>query len=170
MLKALVISTGLILLPFTDVGDRYKPSVQVLVSEGITQGIADTQFGIQQQVKRGDAAIMLHRVLDLKSTSFEQKYSDVNTRQAPYIYNLWRENVIDEEILFRPDDAVTRRELAMWTYNALAQKTERMSWIDWHKEAGIITGDHRGMRWEDTVTRGEYAIILNRVMKIVEKN
>lgn len=170
MLKALVISTGLILLPFTDVSDRYKPSVQTLVSEGITQGITDTQFGIQQQVKRGDAAIMLHRVLGLKSTSFEQKYVDVNTRQAPYIYNLWRENVIDEELLFRPDMPVTRGELGQWMYNALAQKTERMTWEDWHKEAGIINGDHRGMRWEDTVTRGEYAIILNRVMKIVEKN
>jgi trimeric autotransporter adhesin len=46
---------------FADVTDRYKAAVTALVDNKVTSGVSDTAFGTNQNAKRGDFAIFLHR-------------------------------------------------------------------------------------------------------------
>jgi len=47
---------------FSDVSPTYKPAVDHIVSKGYAQGINETQFGISNDIKRIDAAVMIARV------------------------------------------------------------------------------------------------------------
>ncbi|HEY4565960.1 MAG TPA: bifunctional metallophosphatase/5'-nucleotidase, partial [Savagea sp.] len=49
---------------FTDVNDRYKDAVDYVVSKGVN-GLSDTQFGVQQNIKRVDAAVFIAKALEL---------------------------------------------------------------------------------------------------------
>lgn len=48
-------------IAFTDVKETYAPAVQMMVANEITQGISETQFGIDHPAKRGDYAIFLYK-------------------------------------------------------------------------------------------------------------
>ncbi|WP_052343723.1 S-layer homology domain-containing protein [Bacillus massiliigorillae] len=50
---------------FTDVAPQYKEAVSALVDFEITNGISKTQFGTNQNAKRGDYAIFLMRAFDV---------------------------------------------------------------------------------------------------------
>ncbi|MEH6943873.1 5'-nucleotidase C-terminal domain-containing protein [Bacillus sp. JJ722] len=52
-------------LQFTDVNKRYAEAVQALLDNGITKGITATQFGTDQNAKRGDYANLLKRAYDV---------------------------------------------------------------------------------------------------------
>ncbi|MGM9923454.1 MAG: S-layer homology domain-containing protein, partial [Bacillus sp. (in: firmicutes)] len=52
---------------FTDVAKQYKEAVSALVDNKITNGINETQFGTDQNAKRGDFAIFLKRAYDAKN-------------------------------------------------------------------------------------------------------
>ena len=47
---------------FSDVNDTYKPAVEHIVKKGYAQGTSETQFGISNEIKRIDAAVMIARV------------------------------------------------------------------------------------------------------------
>lgn len=51
-----------VLAAFSDVNNTYKPAVDHIVSKGYAQGISETQFGISNEIKRIDAAVMIARV------------------------------------------------------------------------------------------------------------
>lgn len=57
------ISTTNVSAAFTDVGDRYKESVNHLISNQYAQGFTDTKFGTDAPIKRIDAAVMVARVM-----------------------------------------------------------------------------------------------------------
>ncbi|MFC4409586.1 S-layer homology domain-containing protein [Chungangia koreensis] len=50
------------LAAFTDVNDRYRDAVNHIVNKKYAQGQSDTQFGVSDQIKRIDAAVMIARV------------------------------------------------------------------------------------------------------------
>lgn len=50
---------------FTDVSDRYEDAVNFLWANDITKGTTKTQFGTMNQVKRGDAAIFIAKIMGL---------------------------------------------------------------------------------------------------------
>jgi 5'-nucleotidase / UDP-sugar diphosphatase len=58
-------------LSFTDVKESYEPAIKMLVSNNITKGVSETQFGIEQPAKRGDYAIFLHKVSQTKKLQDE---------------------------------------------------------------------------------------------------
>jgi 5'-nucleotidase / UDP-sugar diphosphatase len=52
---------GMADVPFKDVNSRYTDAVGMMVANGITQGLTDTEFGVDAYAKRGDFAIFLHK-------------------------------------------------------------------------------------------------------------
>lgn len=57
--------TGEEKLSFTDVASQYTTAVSALVSNGITNGVSEKQFGTNQPAKRGDYAIFLYRASEI---------------------------------------------------------------------------------------------------------
>ncbi|MGE6414539.1 S8 family serine peptidase [Planococcus kocurii] len=49
-------------LPFTDVSPRYEEAVNALVANGVTNGVTATQFGVSQNVTRGQLAIFIYQL------------------------------------------------------------------------------------------------------------
>ncbi|MEK4221893.1 S-layer homology domain-containing protein [Bacillus sp. FSL W8-0116] len=52
-------------LPFKDVNQNYAKAVGELYSKGIVNGISKTEFGTYKTLKRGDAAVIIARALEL---------------------------------------------------------------------------------------------------------
>ena len=57
---------------FKDVTGRYSPAVTYLADKEVTNGISKTEFGVQDRIKRVDAAIWLAKILNLE-------YSELNS-------------------------------------------------------------------------------------------
>lgn len=49
-------------LPFTDVSPRYEEAVNALAANGVTNGLTATQFGVSQNVTRGQLAIFIYQL------------------------------------------------------------------------------------------------------------
>ncbi|MGE6370681.1 S-layer homology domain-containing protein, partial [Planococcus kocurii] len=106
---------------FTDVPDRYSLSVNYLLSKGITKGLTPTKFGTDMTIKRVDAAVMLAKALNLKTTDIKKsKFTDVPERAAKYIDALKAASIINgkSETMFGSDLDITRGETAIILKNA----------------------------------------------------
>lgn len=59
--------------PFKDVTSRYKEAVDALVSAGITKGKGADSFGTNDPIKRGDFAVLLHKLSKVKKPEAPEK-------------------------------------------------------------------------------------------------
>lgn len=155
-------------IQFTDVSERYADPVEYLTANNITQGVTDTQFGTHEHVKRGDAAVMLARHLKLAHIRPQQmNHTDVSNRLRPHINALWERNIINDMDKFRPDEIATRSDIAEWLTNTYEYGLTDIHPHSYVYNVGLMVGDANGMRWDDGITRGEYAIILKRANDIL---
>ena len=114
---------------FNDVGenDWFRDSVWVCVSNGIINGISDTEFGTGRYVTRQDAAAMLARMFNAPQTDDTEKFGD-DAEIADYakdgIYMLKAADMLGgyEDNTFRPNLPVTRAEAAKMIYNLLKKE------------------------------------------------
>lgn len=164
MINGLVLS-AMIACPFTDVSDRYIPAVETLVERKITQGITETQYGTHEHIKRIDGYVMINKALDIYEVRPNGSvYTDVPVRAEQEINALWERNIIEDRERLNSEDPMTRKDVAEALYNAYTYGVETMSWKEWVTNVGLFKGDEeRGMRWEEPVTRGEFALILERM-------
>ncbi|PFA67335.1 hypothetical protein CN378_10840 [Bacillus sp. AFS015802] len=108
---------------FTDVSDRYKEAVDYLVDQEITNGLTDTTFGVTDQIKRGDAAVMIARALDLdRSSAPESGFTDVPERARESVNILKQQGIINgkTDVKFGAEDTLTRGEMAIILSRAYA--------------------------------------------------
>lgn len=101
---------------FTDVTEKYQEAVKFVVSKG-AQGTSETTFGVSDNIKRGDAAVLLVQVLGLDTASApDAGFKDVNSIKKPYINALKAAGITSgkTETTFAPDAKITRGELAIW--------------------------------------------------------
>lgn len=178
--------------PFMDVPENawYSDSVEYLYKNGIFNGISDTLFGPNKEITRGMAVTILGRmenvdVADYKNTS----YIDVNLSMyyAPYIEWAIENNIAVGygKSVFKPDDNITREQLALIIRNYLLYKGEDISnsnkevsfrdvsmisnWaldaVIYCGEKGIISGDNNGMfNPKNNALRAEMASIIMRII------
>ena len=114
---------------FNDVGenDWFRDSVRACVSNGIINGISDTEFGTGRYVTRQDAAAMLARMFNAPQTEDTEKFGD-DAEIADYakdgIYMLKAADMLGgyEDNTFRPNLPVTRAEAAKMIYNLLKKE------------------------------------------------
>ena len=164
---------------FTDVTDRYKDAVDYLVSKNLSKGLSETEYGVQQTIKRGDAAIILANALGLNDdkNAAESGFSDVPTRASLAINSLKAAGVINGKTAtsFGFNDNLTRGEVALIMANAKAYALKgdvsKLKFTDVSSryleavaglvEAGITSGKTATkFGTGDAITRGEFAIFV----------
>jgi hypothetical protein len=101
---------------FTDVSNRYKEAVDYLIQKGITQGLSNSKFGVQEKIKRIDAAIMIAKALKLDTqTAKNAGFTDVPKRGQGAVSVLVEKGILNgkTKTKFGANDHLTRGEMAL---------------------------------------------------------
>lgn len=67
---------------YTDVPEQYAEAVDALVANNIYTGISETEFGIAENTKRGDLAVLLHKAYVVTAPDFELSIMHTNDTHA----------------------------------------------------------------------------------------
>lgn len=118
---------------FTDVAPKYKDAVDFVVSKGV-KGLTDTQFGVSENIKRVDAAVMLVKVLGLDTEKAPASgFTDVPARAAKEVNALKAAGITSGKTAtqFGANDLITRGELAVWIQKGFELKgTSEVTFTD----------------------------------------
>lgn len=112
---------------FSDVSNRYEVAVDYLVSNNLSKGITETSYGINETIKRGDAAIILAQALNIMDPDAPSSgFTDVPARGALAVNSLKVAGIIDGKTTtrFGFHDTLTRGEVALILSNAGAYHFE----------------------------------------------
>jgi hypothetical protein len=171
--------------PFNDVGQRYDEAIDMLYSSNAVKGISSNEFGVYQNIKRGDAAVILARVLELDTVNApEAGFQDVNSRIRGPVNALVQAGIIKgfSETEFAPDHYLTRGQMASILVNAyvLQEHMKQTPFTDLSKSfkreiealygAGI-TGGVSDLEYGTNlnIKRGDFAALLYKTMKFSGK-
>ena len=168
---------------FIDVTSKYKEAVDFVVSKG-ANGISETEFGIHENIKRVDAAVLLVNVLGLDIENAKPSgFTDVPARAVKHVNALKEAGITSgkTETTFGSHSLITRGELAVWIQKGfeLAGKNE-VPFTDVsnkYKKAVSALVDHgitHGVSKTEFGTtqhakRGDYAIFLKRAAEASSK-
>ena len=177
-------------LPFTDVAraNWFYPAVEFAFTNGLFLGTSPTLFSPGMSMTRGMFVTVLHRYDGEPAVGANGGFSDVSNPSL-YYYDpvIWaHDNGIisgHSDNTFRPNDPVTREQMAAIMFNYAAHKGQDMSSsapafeafpdsgvvspyavpaLQWAVTRGIIRGSGGSLLPRDTATRAEVAqIILN---------
>lgn len=171
---------------FTDVGDRYKESVNYLVEHKITNGLTETKFGVDEKIKRADFAVMLAKAVLTQKEIDEapkSKFTDVPSRAVKHIDALKAKGIVNgkTETRFGAEDEITRGEAALMFEKAYKIKGDVKNVHftdvgDRYKEAVAALVDHKittgktdsKFGTQDPIKRGEFAIFLYKLETLGE--
>jgi hypothetical protein len=169
---------------FKDVASNYwaKKEIEYLTSLGIIAGYQNGHFGINDHVKRGQAAVMVTRALKLKlGDGSKVTYKDVKGKHwaQKEIEALVREKIFSPKgTTFQPEKSLTRGEMAAILVNAYKLTADNVSSFKdvptehpYVKEIlilaanGITTGYEDGtFKPNQPVTRTQFAVFFSRVL------
>ncbi|WP_052245880.1 S-layer homology domain-containing protein [Sporosarcina sp. ZBG7A] len=168
-------------MKFTDVGDRYADAVNYLIENNITQGISDSKFGTQLNIKRVDVAVLIAKATlteDEINNAPASTFGDVPARATKYVSALKAKGIINgkTDTSFGSDLSITRGEAAIMLSKAyeIEGDTANVKFGDVgtrYKEAVAALVDNKITTGKtDTsfgtglsITRGELAIFLHRL-------
>lgn len=100
--------TGSTAQTFKDVAPQYEAAVQALAANDITKGVSKTEFGVQQNAKRGDYAIFLHKAnlaQDNDDAAFELSIMHTNDTHA-HLDNIAKRVTAIKEVRAEKPDAL----------------------------------------------------------------
>ncbi|MCM3756304.1 S-layer homology domain-containing protein [Sporosarcina aquimarina] len=168
-------------MKFSDVSDRYADAVNYLVENNITQGISDSKFGTQLNIKRVDVAVLIAKATlteDEINNAPASTFGDVPARATKYVSALKEKGIINGKTntSFGSDLSITRGEAAIMLSKAygIEGDTANVKFGDVgtrYKEAVAALVDNKITTGKtDTsfgtglsITRGELAIFLHRL-------
>lgn len=103
---------------FSDVPDSRALVVNSLKAAGVINGVSATQFGYAQNIKRGDAAKMITKAFDLKTSTEESKFTDVSADYEEAVNALVKAGVTNGKTStqFGVHDSIKRGDFAKWIY------------------------------------------------------
>lgn len=166
---------------FTDVTERYSESVDFLLSKGAS-GFSDSYFGVNEEIKRIDAAILTAKVLGLDIESAPASgFTDVPTRGVKAVNALKAAGITSgkTKTTFDSNSPITRGEVAIWLQKGFdLQGGADLSFKDviTNYEAAVkalvANNVAKGMSSEQfgvnlNVKRGDFAIFLHKSSKVV---
>ncbi|MEJ9152329.1 S-layer homology domain-containing protein [Bacillus smithii] len=167
-------------LPFGDVNKNYEEAVGALYSKGIVKGVSKTEFGTYQSLKRGDAAVIIARALELDTKNApDAGFKDVNSNIKGAVNALVAKGIISgvSKDKFDPDAPLTRGQMAKILVNAYDLQDYKKEtpfkdltadfkpYIEALYGAGI-TGGTSDTTYGTTknITRGDFAKLLYKAM------
>lgn len=164
---------------FSDVTPRYAESIDFLVSKG-AKGMGDSSFGISEEIKRIDAAILTAKVLGLDTEKAPASgFKDVPERGQAAVNALKAAGITSgkTKTLFDSNSPITRGEVAIWIQKGFDLKGETdLTFKDVPKnyqpavQALVANGVAKGMSADNfginaNVKRGDFAIFLYKSSK-----
>ncbi|WP_285517905.1 C40 family peptidase [Thermolongibacillus altinsuensis] len=171
---------------FHDVSDQFwaEKEIESLAKEEKMIGYEKSYFKPDEAMTRAEAAGMLAEYLNLKMNDRKQTFKDVPSDHwaVGAINALVKEEIISaDDDMYRPDEALTREEVAVLFTRAFQLKRgdREITFTDidpqyWaydfiHRlaDAGIAAGDENGhFRPKETVTRAQFAVFFYRAMNV----
>lgn len=116
---------------FNDVTSRLawaKDEIEVLASRSIIQGVTKDHFEPNEPITRAQFAVLLARALQLPTGAYKGVFTDVSSQMAwaaPHIEAAYRAGIVQgNKGLFKPDDVITREQMATMLVRALAYKNQ----------------------------------------------
>lgn len=165
-------------------GTIYAHAVWFVTINGIAQGLTDKYFGVEEPIKRVDAAVILGDFMYIDQFDVPKAaFTDVPPRAAKIISALKHYGIINgkSETKFAPDLQITRGEAAIMLYNAhkdifppIEELDNRLMFTDVSdrykeavhvlSEAGIIKGkSNNKFGTSESLTRGQLALLIERI-------
>ena len=180
---------------FSDMTDHWAHyDVEYMANEGLVSGVAEGIFDPESQITRAEYVTILDRAMKYELVNGES-YADVaaDAWYAPYIATAKANGLLNglpADDGFKPDQPITREEMALFTYNAIKATGKNDEWVadmpddfanfadtdsvsDWAQEAlkyliqtGIIKGtSDTTVSPKENATRAQGAVILKRFMQ-----
>ncbi|UNL84838.1 S-layer homology domain-containing protein [Priestia koreensis] len=124
---------------FKDATGIYKTPVEYLVEKGFVNGVSKDEFGVSAKVKRGDAAVILSKALNLYGTQApDAGFTDLAAKYKDAVNPLKAAGIISGKTAteFKPDDFLTRGEVAIIlakAYKLEAKNQEALPFTDVNK-------------------------------------
>ncbi|MGG4013317.1 Ig-like domain-containing protein [Bacillus smithii] len=168
-------------LPFKDVNQNYAKAVGELYSKGIVNGISKTEFGTYKTIKRGDAAVIIARALNLDTKNApDAGFKDVNSKIKGAVNALVAKGIISgvSKDKFNPDATLTRGQTAKILVNAFnlskyAKKTPFTDLTSTFKPyvealygAGVTSGKGTTYGTNENITRGDFVNLLYKAQNV----
>ncbi|MEW9121498.1 MAG: S-layer homology domain-containing protein, partial [Thermotaleaceae bacterium] len=173
---------------FSDINNSYaKASIINLYDQGIMKGVSAERFAPDQEIKRKDFAVVIAKTLGIQPVFPDRpSFLDLDTTQPEYGYV---EALVQLELLagtgegkFLGEKPITRQDTAVILYRAFGNdtytKTAVSSYIDegeiaayakkavaFVKEKGIMIGQDKRFLPNKALTRGETAVIANKMFE-----
>ena len=174
---------------FTDVQktNQFHDEIQYLVNKKIISGFTDGTFKPKKNVTRGDAAIMIGRMLTLDGTQTDTKFKDVSKSYAGsgYIASAVKKGIIGgyTDGTFRPGNPISRGEMAIivsrafglsihphYNFSDVNSSSAAYEAVSLLAGASISTGYPNGtFKPSAKVTREQFSAFLARGMSPVYK-
>lgn len=174
---------------YTDVpaGTWYTAAVEEMTAQGVLNGVTDTLFCPNAPVTRATVVTTFWRMEGSPMPNTAADFTDVS-RDEWYTYAVdWaaQEGITagDGKGAFRPNDPVTREQLAVFFYNynhylggetaqgVLDQFSDSSSVHSWAKKqmeyavgAGLIQGSGDKLNPQKTASRAQLAVLLQRII------
>ncbi|MBQ2967001.1 MAG: S-layer homology domain-containing protein [Clostridia bacterium] len=180
---------------FSDMADHWAHyDVEYMANEGLVSGVGEGLFDPEAQITRAEYVTILDRAMGYNLISGES-YADVPATEwyAPYVATAKANGLLNglpTDDGFKPNQPITRQEMALFTYNAIKATGKNDEWLksmpddyvkftdtdsvsDWAEEAlkyliktGIIKGtSETTVSALDNATRAQGAVILKRFMQ-----
>lgn len=159
---SLMLATNGFAVSFPDVppGHWAEDVITQAAESGIMEGDDAGQFGLGKQVTRSEFSAMLVRLMNWPAENTSPNFSDVSPDDwfAPYVCTLAEHGVLSGNS-FRPNDPITREEMAVMLIRALGYSnlaesadlppfsdvSENGGFITLASDFGIITGKEQGI-------------------------
>lgn len=187
MVLASAISPALAASSFSDVPKSYEQSVNYLVDQDITNGMSKTKFGVSQNIKRGDATIILAHALRLTEKDAPSSgFVDVPTRGVVAINALKNAGIINGKSAkkFGFNELIKRGEMALMltkasAYNLKGDKAKlRFNDVNSRYADAVaalvdnqITAGKSASEFgtDDLLKRGEYAVFMYKAEQTLDR-
>lgn len=118
---------------YKDVAPKYKEAIDFVSSKGV-EGFSKTEFGINKNIKRVDAAVMLAKVLGIENQKAPNSgFTDVPKRAQKAVNALKHAGITSGKTdkSFGSNDNITRGELSIWIQKGFELKgTSQLAFED----------------------------------------
>ncbi len=180
---------------FSDMKDHWAHyDVEYMANEGLVTGKGEGLYDPEAKISRAEYITILDRAMEYELTE-GTSYQDVlpGTWYAPYVATAKAQGLLNglpTEDGFKPEQPITREEMALFTFNAIKSTGKNDEWVQampnnwenfadteevsaWAKESlryliqtGIIKGtSDTTVSAKETATRAQAAVILKRFMQ-----
>ncbi|MBQ6207933.1 MAG: S-layer homology domain-containing protein [Oscillospiraceae bacterium] len=162
--------------------------IELCADLGFINGVTPTLFGLGQPLSRAACVVILERFFQWPSADPDNlSYQDIDPTRwyAPALAAAYRQGVVtDQSRLFRPDEPVTRGELAVMLVRALgyqtlsglaghsafADVTANAGYIALAHDMGLVNGNGGKFLPDNAATREQAAAILARLYRKLAAN